>query len=63
MKSYISDMGFEPGTSLGPDNKKLAKFHFSFFFLIKIPTISTARDKNYFVAYITAGEMYMVRSE
>ena len=63
MKSYISDMGFEPGTSLGPDNKKLAKFHFSFFFLIKIPPISTTSDKYAVVTKIYADEMYMVRSE
>ena len=63
MKPFISDMGFEPVTSLGPDNKQLAKFNFSFFFLIKIPTISTASDKHAFVAYITADDMYMVRSE
>ena len=63
MKPYTIDVGFEPETSLGPDNKKLAIFNFSFFFLIKIPTISTTSDKFVFVAYITADEMYMVRSE
>ena len=63
MKPYISDVGFEPVTSRGPDNKKLAKFNFSFFCLNIIPTISNASDKYAFVAYITADEMYMVRSE
>ena len=43
--------------------KKLAKCNFSFFFLTQIPTISTTSAKYAFVAYITADEMYMVRSE
>ena len=29
-KPYLYHVGFEPVTSLGPDNKKLAKINFNF---------------------------------
>ena len=62
-KPYLSHMGFEPLTSLGPDTKKLAKIISWFLFLIKIPPISDGSEKYIFVANISADVMYMVRSE
>ena len=60
-KSYLSHKGFEPVTSLRPDNKKLADN--KKFAKIKIPAISDGSEKYIFVANLSADVMYMVRSD